>query len=193
MFVIEITMKKDSVPDTSCTHREIHQLSKSDGRQCVRFDFHPCQKDTKTLWNTNWGFLIHDTKRDRSHRSRDESKLLIWYMFCRCQKQSILQESMCPDLSSTCGYSTSVEVAKYSWRSLHSSVCVWHVDLWHSSEFDAILPRSKWTPLLSLQSLRRAVINRLSRDRRDLRSDWKICGFPVITGDNLRFLIDWRE
>ena len=45
------------------THREIHQLSMPDGTQCVRFDFDPCQKDTKTLWNTKWDFLIHDTKR----------------------------------------------------------------------------------------------------------------------------------
>ena len=61
----------------------------------------------------------------------------------------------------------------------------WHLDLWRSSEFDAILPRSKWTPLLSLQSLRRAVI--------DLRNDCKTYGFPVITRDKVRFMVDWRE
>ena len=48
MFVIVITMKKDSAPDTSCTRREIHQLSISDGINV-------------------WGLILIHVKKTRRH------------------------------------------------------------------------------------------------------------------------------
>ena len=174
MFVIEITMKKYSVPDVSCTHRDIHKLSMSDGINVWDLILIHVKRneDTEISWFTSLCGVCHiGTEMNQScwcdmcfvaaktiHLERiNVSRLVVnmWiFIICRSCKVFLT-------------FTAFIRLCLTRWS---VTQC----------EFDAILPRSKWTPLLSLQSFRRAVINRLSRDRRDLRNDWKIYVFPVV-------------
>ena len=107
-------MKKDSAPDTSCTRREIHQLSMSDGIN---------------VWDL---ILIHVKKTRRHCETRTE---VSWF--------TTLSEigRIDPEMNRSCWYDTCFVVVKNnpSCKNQCVQTCRQHVDIQHLSKLQSIL------------------------------------------------------